>query len=364
MMRCRECGFPRIVGFFIKWNDNGTMVQLMRRDFRVVILHHGFVDNLFSSIEAKLGVSIEHIAYEAQRNASKATFEAFAEKIPGVKYGTRFKFVRRIAVEQFHKVAVLTGMACSETIEYVPGKYGVARIRNPFNMGLMAANVTGAFELLEGIPFGSTWEDESKDSFVIRIEATGDKPEMAERMKIEYGAVLPGNIHFDRCPRCKVPWAIANSLKWIESEGTIVDTRTGARVILLDAYMLTTVLREMASELGDEIYDLVVAAQRDWTADHVAELGLSGGNGPLSPAELEAAYRDYLEMLPLYGYGNPGTFNVSESEVQVVVENPYEPSILAGTFQGLFEALEKKKSSVSWEKPRRGAVSFTISQVG
>lgn len=363
MMRCRECGLPRLPGFFIKWNDNGTLVQLMRKDFRVVILHHGFVDNLFSSIEAKLGISIEHIAYEAQRNASKATFEGFTEKIPGAKYGTRFKFARRIAVELFHKVAVLTGMACSDTIEYVPGKYGVARIRNPFNMGLMAANVVGAFEVLEGIPFGSTWEEESKDCFLIRIEATGEKPEIAERMKLEFGEVLPGNIHFDRCPRCKVPWAIANSLKWIESEGTISDTRTGARVVFLDAYMVTTVLREMASELGDEIYDLVVEAQRDWTADHVAELGLSGGNGPLSPSELEAAYRDYLEMLPLYGYGNPVSFNMSEGTVRVMVENPYEPNILAGTFQGLFEALEKKESRVSWEKPRRGAVSFTIAPV-
>jgi hypothetical protein len=254
-------------------------------------------------------------------------------------------------------------MAYSETIEYVPGKYGVARIRNPFNMGLMAANVVGAFEVLEGIPFVSTWEEESKDSFLIRIEAAVEKPEIAERMKLEFSEVLPGNLHFERCPRCKVPWAIANSLKWIESQGTIMDTRTGARVIFLDAYMVTTVLREMASELGDEIYDLVVEAQRDWMADHVAELGLSGGSGPLSSSELGAGYRDYLEMLPLYGYGNPVSFNMSEGTVRVVVENPYEPSILAGTFQGLFEALEKRKSSVSWEKPRRGAVSFTIAPV-
>jgi len=70
VMRCRECGFPRIVSFFIKWNDNGTITQMMRRDFRVVVLHFGFLDNLFSNIEAKLGISIEHIA--SRRSATPA----------------------------------------------------------------------------------------------------------------------------------------------------------------------------------------------------------------------------------------------------------------------------------------------------
>ena len=74
LMRCRECGFPRFVSFFIKWNDNGTITQFMRKEFRVVLIHAGFVDNLFENIEARLGVSIEHIAFEAQRNASKSTF--------------------------------------------------------------------------------------------------------------------------------------------------------------------------------------------------------------------------------------------------------------------------------------------------
>ena len=363
MRRCRRCGFPRAISFAIRWGANGTITPVFSKDFRVAIIHHGFIDSLLSSIEAKLGLSIEHIAFEAQLNASRATFDTVGDKVPGLRLAGRLKLVRRIGGEVFHRVAVYTGMCRSWTVEYIPGERGTAVIKNPFNIGLMAANVVGAFEALERIPFSQTWEEESKDSYVIRIEATGEKPEIAERMKVEFSEALPGNIHFDRCPRCKVPWAMANSLKWIESEGTIVDMRTGARVIFLDAYMVTTVLREMASELGDEIYDLVVEAQRDWTTDHVAELGLSGGNGPLSPAELEAAYRDYLEMLPLYGYGNPVSFNMSESTVQVVVENPYEPSILAGTFQGLFEALEKRKSSVSWEKPRRGAVSFTIAPV-
>ncbi len=360
MIRCRDCGFPRLVSFFLKWSDNGTIIQLMRRNFRVVILHHSFLENLFSNIESALGLSIEHIAFEAQRNASIMTFEGFTDKLPVLRAVLKTEFARRLGVEGFHKVAVFTGMCASETVEYEPGKCGVARIRNPFNMNLMAANVVGAFEVLEGRPFDQRWEEESKGSYIIRIEAASGRPEIAERMKLTPEPMVPWHLHLDRCPRCKVPLALANSLQWIESDGLIVDKRTGARVIMLDGYMVSTVLREMAAELGEEIYDLVVQAQKDWTKDNVGELGFSGGEAALSAEELESAYRDYLELLPLYGYGAQESLKMSDSVVELSVVNPFEPSILAGTLQGLYEALEKGEGRVSWEKAREGVVAFRV----
>ena len=203
MRRCRECGIPRVVSFFVKWSDNGTIVQLFSRNFRVVILHHGFIDNLFSSIEAKLGLSIEHLAFEAQRNASKVTFEGIRDKIPVARLATRLKFARRIAVELFHRVSVLTGMCRSWTVEYVPGERGSAVVRNPFNIGLLAANIVGAFETLEGMPFEQTWEEESRDTYIISIRARGAKPEFAERMELAFAPLLPGSLDYNRCSRCK-----------------------------------------------------------------------------------------------------------------------------------------------------------------
>lgn len=362
MMRCRTCGLPRIVGFFVKWNDNGTITQFMNRDFKVVALHHGFLDNLFSHIEAHLGLPVEHIAFEAQRKASSAVFQAFYDRLPGIRLATRLKFVRRMGVEQFNKVATITGQCHSQTLEYVPGSYGVARMRNPFHLHLMAANVVGAFETLEGVPFRHSWEEEQGDSFVIRVEATGKKPEIAERLELERIRILPPmGFKHERCPRCKAPLALSH-LQWLENEGIILDNRTGARVILLDGYMVTTVFRELARELGDEMYGLMVEAQRDWTVEHVEQLGLveGQGNGPLSSFELEKGYREYLSLLPLYGQGNPVRLEMKNSRVLVTVENPYERNILAGTLRGLYEALEQTGSKVMWTEDREGAVSYTV----
>jgi len=43
-----------------------------------------------------------------------------------------------------------------------------------------------------------------------------------------------------------------------------------------------------------------------------------------------------------------------------MVENPYEVHIIAGTLQGLREALEKSKSSVTWEEKARGSVEYIV----
>lgn len=115
---------------------------------------------------------------------------------------------------------------------------------------------------------------------------------------------------------------------------------------MLDGYMVRTVFREMAREPGEEVNEPLVDAQREWTVEHVGQLGLTEGNGAASPEELEKAYREYLKNMSLCGIGNPATFDMEDASVKVTVENPYEVHIIAGTLHGLREALEKSKSQV------------------
>jgi hypothetical protein len=321
--------------------------------------HYSFINGLFSRIGSQIGISIDHIAFEAQRNASKAVFEAFYDKIPGMRFATRFRFVKRSAVAQFNKVAAVTGMGYSETLEYVPGKYGVARFRNPFDFNLMAANVVGAFEMLEGVPFKHTWEEEGDDSYVIRVEPTGDKPEISERMALEYPQVLPGDRKHERCRRCHAPLALGN-LRWVENDGIILDKLSGDRVVMLDGYMIGTVFREMAKELGDEVNDILLDAMREWVTEHAGQLGIGKSEGPFSGEDRERAYREQLDFLPLYGQGNPVAFEIVDSAVKVVIENPYEPFILAGSLRGLYEAVENREGRVSWESVRDGVISYMV----
>jgi hypothetical protein len=359
LRRCRECGLPRYVNYFVRWNDNGTITQKLREDFRVVILHYGFIHGLFPHIGERLGLPIDHIAFEAQRNAAKAVFEAFYDKIPLMRSAARLGFVKRLAVEQFNKVGALTGMCYSETLEYDPGNYGVARVRSPFDINLMAGNVVGAFEVLDGIPFWHTLEQGSDDSYIIRIEATWKKPEISERMAIEYPKMLPGDRKLERCGRCGAPLALRR-LRWVENDGFIIDKKTGDRIVMLDGYVIGTVFREMAKELGDEVNDILVDARREWTVGDVVQLGLAKEDSPVAGEEREKAYREYMDIIALYGQGNPVSLEIGDSRIKVEIENPYEPVILLGSLEGLYEALEKRKARAVWERTREGAVSYTV----
>ncbi|MDD5447899.1 MAG: hypothetical protein PHO53_01855 [Actinomycetota bacterium] len=358
LKRCRECGSPRKVSQLLNWNDNGTITQSLNRNFRVVILHSDFLDGLFESVEKRLGVSIGHIAFEAQRNASKTVFGAVKQKLgPLADILTRSTKFKRAAVEQFNDTARITGQCLSETIEYIPGERGVARIRNPFNLDLMAANVVGAFELLESKPFEHEVEKVGDDTYILKVASASEKPEISERMELRPSKLFPGGKPQERCPRCHVPTDLS-CFSWFEEQGIIVDERRGIRVVFLDGYVPSAVFREIATELGEDFYDLVVEAERDWTTRNAGKI--LGAGSELSGDRVKKAFERYLEMLRLYGQGNPAFLEVDADALSVIIENPYEVHLLAGMFSGLYEAIVGERARVTWDLPREQVARYRV----
>jgi hypothetical protein len=70
-----------------------------------------------------------------------------------------------------------------------------------------------------------------------------------------------------------------------------------------------------------------------------------------------------MDIIVLYGQGNPVALEIGDSQIKVEIENPYEPVILAGSLQGLFEAIEKVACGVTWERVREGTATYTVQPV-
>ncbi len=358
--QCPVCGFPLATNSTIRWQSNGTITMTTRKDFRGVVLRQSQIEALVKHINEKLGVSIEHVIFEAQRNAARTVFDNTFDKIPGARRLLKINAIKRRGVEFFNLVAVACGMCFSETLEYIPGKLGIARMTNPFYMPMMAACVVGAFECLEGMPFDSSWEETSPDTYVLTVVPAKEKPDVSVRLEVGVDKLLPGNKKLDKCPKCHAPRALAH-WDWDLDAGTITDPRTGARMVILDGHGINAVFRELITELGEEVQQVLVDVQRDWTVQHLDQLGLSSPDRALSGEELEKVYRDYLSTILFDGLGNPVFFKMADGMIEVTVENPYNVFILAGTFQGLYEALEKTGSKVEWAALRPGAIHFTVS---
>lgn len=354
--KCRECGFPYLLSKLIRWGDNGTITMLANPKQRAVIIEAGFLTDIFTRIEDQLGLSISHLVFEAQRNASVHTIDSQLDRFPFLV--GRWGFNRRVTVGAFCRLASWLGQSYAEVIGYRPGKGGRAIVRNPYNRELMAAIILGAFESLERRPFVHEWVREGVDD-VISITPAEARPDISRRLDLEYPELEPGDYYIPRCPSCGVPKEL-ECLEWREEQGVIVDTRRDKRVVFLDGYVPTIVFRELERELGKDIYPLIIQAEREYTHRSLHDLGITDlRNVALPRREREYIYERALAQLPLRGQGNPVNYKYSYDGLLVVVDNPYNEHLLAGHMAALYEAAEGKEAEVQWECPMPSRVVFT-----
>ncbi len=358
MRKCRECGFPYWLSKLILWNENGTITMAVNPDYRVVIIESDFLTHLFSRIEESLGLSISHLVFEAQRNASVHTINSQLDKFPF--FVGRWGPNRRIVVHAFCRLSVWLGQAYARAIDYKPGMGGEAIVRNPYNRELMAAIILGAFESLERMPFEHTWRRLGEED-VISIKPAAQRPEISERLELEYPELKPGHFHMPRCPSCGTPRELTY-LRWNEEDGTIIDNRRNTRLAFLDGYVPTSVFRELEKELGEEIYPLIIQAEKDYTHRRMRELGIAGAaEGAVLPRrERESIYENALATLPLRGQGNPVDYRYSYDGLSVTVENPYNEHLLAGQMAALFEVAEDKEAEVEWSSLEPSSIVFNV----
>jgi hypothetical protein len=351
--RCKVCGVPRRVSAVNSWKPNGTIVSVGDARIRQVFFEADLMPELRRRISEGLGFPVNRIFYEAERNSVRVVVKALlplsarmALKTPPFKRG---------AVRLFHSLAAVTGTANSKTVEYHPGKFGVARIRNPWDLDLMAAVVVGAFEALEGKPLRSFWKKQNGD-YLLRVEVTGEKPELSERLEVDYPTVKDGSNTFNRCPRCGVPMDI-RFMEWRENEGLIVDSRRGIRMLNWEGFSLYLVTRELVRELGDDVIPIIIDAERDYTMKMLEDLGLTG----VSTERRDDLLQEMLAMLPLYGQGLATDVEfISGGTLRVWVDNPYDEYFLAGRLAAFYEAMEGKRARVDWSRPEPASVSYLL----
>ena len=356
ILNCPRCGFPFMFSKIISWNNSGTISERMMPDLRAVLLEADIFNDLFARIEEKMGFSLSHLVFEAQRNAAKEVIDGVLNKFP-FSFG-RVGYNKKIVVRVFCKIAVVTGQSFAKVVRYRPGQGGEALIRNPYNRELMAAIILGAFESLEQKPFEHTWMEIDGDD-VIAITASAEKPEVSQRLSVHLPPIKAGNLSYPRCRVCGVPRELSY-LKWREKEGIIMDTRRNVRMAFLDGYTPTTVFREMEKELGEDIYPVVIKAQKETTHRHLDELKLITKEDRMSPGGNRSIYEKALAPLPLWGQGNPVNLEQYDGYLRVTVENPYNEHLLAGHMAAIFEAVEGMESETEWENPDTFTTIFTV----
>jgi hypothetical protein len=354
--KCKTCGFPVWFARALVWNDNGTISSKYQKDFHSLIIEADYLTEIFKRIEEVLGVSIQHIVFEAQRNAAGQVIDIttmgaleWLKKVPGGP---------RLVIQYMNRLSMWTGQSFTRSLLYSRKGVGEALVRNPFNRELMAAVICGALESLGGFPYRHTWRKTEKGEDVIVVIPEPDRPEISDRLSFTIQPSKPGNRRYERCPGCGVP-VLLRGLAWKEKDGVIMDTRRGVRVVFLEVYTANVVFRELARELGEEIYPIIVEAQRDFSLDHIRKEFLSGRSAGIE-VDKDALYRDALDTLALRGQGNPVMHEMESGKLTVTIENPFNEHVLAGYLSALFELAEDRVPEVNWESADPSTITFSL----
>lgn len=352
--RCNVCGVPKIVTRMNRWMPNGTIVSRGDARIRQVFFESDLLPELRRRISEGLGFPVNRIFYEAERNSVRIVIAALLQS-QAIRLTLRIPPFKHGAVRFFNNMAWMTGTASSRTVEYRSGKYGVARMRNPWDLDLMAAGVVGAFEALEGKPLRSFWKKDDGE-YLLRVEVTESKPELSSRLEVEFAPTKDGDYRHHRCPRCSVPLDIRH-MEWREEEGLIVDRRRGIRMLNWEGLSLSLVTRELIRELGDEVIPIIVDAERDYTMKMLEDLGLT------KPSEETRSdlLQEMLSLLPLYGQGLATDVEHTPGGVlRVWVDNPYSEHFLAGRLAAFYQAMEGKRARVDWSRTGPSSMSYVL----
>lgn len=256
----------------------------------------------------------------------------------------------------FHDLAALTGTAHSRTLVYLPGRFGEALLRNPWDMDLMDAVVVGAFEALERRPLRALWK-ETEDGYFLRLETETSKPEHSARLEVDFPPVKGGDYRHHACPRCGLPLPLRN-LEWREEEGIIVDRRRGIRMINWEAHSVRLVTRELVRELGESVVPIIVEAEKEHTLRMLEDLGMH----EVVEEERSRLLQEMLSMLPLYGYGLATEVELTAGGVlRVWIDNPYDEYLLAGRMAAYYQAMEGRRARVEWTFHGPSTASYLLS---
>ncbi|MBN2169632.1 MAG: hypothetical protein JW738_10345 [Actinobacteria bacterium] len=52
--------------------------------------------------------------------------------------------------------------------------------------------------------------------------------------------------------------------------------------------------------------------------------------------------------------------NTDDSRITIVVENPFQPELPAGSLKGLFEVIKCKSCEATWESPGECVLVYTV----
>jgi len=351
-MRCHDCGAPWMASRLVNWTADGLIKHNMLGydPPPSIIIEVEEFSNIFQSLEQALGFSIGHIVTESERKATLGWFGTALDIFPG------FMLKSNLLAGLLWNVTMLfldhSGQGHQEMVR-VGDRTNVLYVgRNLFYLPAAAGDRQATSEALFGRKYRVSGIDLGDENYVVACTASEAPTGVEDRLEYISRQIIGGSVEFSRCPSCGVPRQ-ANNYTWGLDNGTITNRLTGLREMLLANWSIDVICREIAEELGEEIERIIIEAERDFTADRLAQFGMRLSHSGLTEFKGNDTenMRILLDDLPFRGMGYVESLSLENDELRLRVNNPLNEALLSGKVLGYYETLLGKKGKVNWSTP-------------
>jgi len=343
--KCKLCDKDFITKYGYVWYPNGTWGK--KDGLLLAFMGKEEILNIFGSIEKTLQRPIDRLLSLAKRIV---TVNVVDQEFLGhlMKFLIKIRLVsnKRLTKILNQKFIAPIGWGICKKAEIDHSKKSALFIvKNYPSIPLIEGALSGLLQYifnLPGVEINSREEgDKLKINVLPRKRDIGlaeyiPKPVLASELWL-----LPGNIEYNLCPKCKIPLDFSERYEWFLDEGRIVDRKTKKDQLLFTRYALDAILGLLKRELGSEdISKIIFEAEKGY----IKNLYKNENEEKVLKALL--SQKDF----GLKGWGNLKELKEIEGGIEVKIENPFYVEILAGFVAGAYEAVKKEESKTEWQE--------------
>jgi hypothetical protein len=318
----------------------------------MIFIEADYLSKLWSELDAAIDLSIADAVLKGQHMAVRS-FQEENVLLGWRRFAMRHLPIRLLSRSISSEVA-LYGIGILEFVEYRRGKIMVIRVRRPYDIVSVAGGVRGMSENIEGKESEVAWTSEEGD-YIITVVFKPLRPE-AERPEQKSGAEEdkekaitkaskePPSTGYGakgRCPSCGLPTHLRD-LRWRDWEGTIVHRHRENRYVFYSGHILQSIVEELERRTGRDLGPLVLDISKDFMRQYMRHMPI--GNR-------EVVYQEFSRNISMSGFGEVVSLNRGESYLEMAIQNPYYPPLLAGSVVGIFEHVEGELATVDYHTP-------------
>ncbi len=326
-VQCPLCGVPTVISRTHRW-EKGCIVNRASGNANFCVYEASFHNRVLEELERRLGPIINRMVYIAGRAAAAEIARNLFTSHPLMQRLTLLRFTRAI------------GMGRIELLGHRKGRSGAVRVTDPFHLAHCTAVILGGLDVMYGFPVSFTARQEG-DGYIGEL-VPGKRDALAGEeayRRLTPERLLPSapgghpsapdnGALFTPCRRCGAPSELGSSFAFDLGNGVITEKETGERHIFYGLQSVHAILREFELELGPEVGDLFVSAEKEGLR---ARLAGDGGYGP------SWDLRSLRSYLALRGMGLLSRLEEDTDGAELEIANAFLPTVVVGRLAALWE---------------------------